>query len=769
VRSWLVRGVVVAMLAGTILLVDGGAASAAPAYQLVSADDAGAPLPGATASATASADGRVVAFAQRTADGCGSSAISVRDRQARKTVSVDNGLFPSITADAGKVAYVSCTDPNVMLWSGSTPAKPVTKGEWHNSSDVIRSLVVSPGGQDVAFTVGPATGAPTALWLAHTDGSSVMKLTLPAGTLGDVALANGSVVFVADGLLYNASTTSPANPTQVVPAVPGGAITGVSVSADGKVMAVANGDGVYAVTDASRTLLTGGALDPSVSPDGSAVAVTMADTSIKIFLLADPTASATAKPIAAGGFRAPVVADRGLEVVFLADKGSAAGGSSADVQLFALGPSLSASSANFGEVGVGTTTTKAVTFTNEGTVTINPTSVGSSNAGEFAIAAAGTTCVTGHPIAVGASCVVQVALTPAAAGARASTLTVTQLDRSWDALAATANLTATAVNGELSADPTTIDFGSVTIGSSASVRSFTVTNSGTLPTTIGTLLVSGGQASEFPLAGGTCAGATLEPAAACTVLVSFKPGAIGERDASMDIGGSSGAAVSVALSGVGADPPRPALTASPTALDFDELVVGAAAAPQTVTVRNSGNVSNTPSVQLGGAEAADFLITTNGCAGRSIGAGSTCTVSIGFNPTAAGARAATLSVAGIGGSSATVRLSGTGRLNPVLAVSPAVVVSGQVVTVAGTNFPAGAVVALTWGVGGPPLAAVADETGSFSLPVVVPPGVGSGTRSLAAVAPPEAATATAAVLVQETGGFEGPVSPAFRNSPAFPP
>ena len=78
-----------------------------------------------------------------------------------------------------------------------------------------------------------------------------------------------------------------------------------------------------------------------------------------------------------------------------------------------------------------------------------------------------------------------------------------------------------------------------------------------MPTTIGTLLVSGGQASEFPLAGGTCAGATLAAGGTCTVSVSFKPGGTGERSASMDVGGSGGAAVSVALSGTGADPPRP--------------------------------------------------------------------------------------------------------------------------------------------------------------------------------------------------------------------
>ena len=50
-------------------------------------------------------------------------------------------------------------------------------------------------------------------------------------------------------------------------------------------------------------------------------------------------------------------------------------------------------------------------------------------------------------------------------------------------------------------------------------------------------------------------------------------------------------------------------------------------------MRNSGNVSNTPDVQLGGAAAGDFVITSNGCAGRSIGAGATCTVSVEFVPT----------------------------------------------------------------------------------------------------------------------------------------
>jgi hypothetical protein len=233
------------------------------------------------------------------------------------------------------------------------------------------------------------------------------------------------------------------------------------------------------------------------------------------------------------------------------------------------------------------------------------------------------------------------------------------------------------------------------------------------------------------------------------------------------VGGSGGAAVSVALSGTGTNPPRPALAASPTALDFGEHVVGSPGAPQTVTVRNSGNVANSPSVQVSGSAAADFTIGSNGCAGHSLAAGASCTVSVDFAPTVAGDRVATLAVTGTGGSSASVGLSGTGRLNPVLTVSPAVIVPGQVVTIGGTNFPAGAAVTLTWNVGGVAASAVADGNGTFSVAAVVPPGLGSGTRTIVVTAPPDASTATASVLVQGLAATAGPTGPAFTNSPAF--
>ncbi len=767
------RALVVAGLAIGGLVIVGATASAAPAYQLIAVDAGGTALAGATTFATASGDGSVVAFSQQDGDGCADhSALWVRNRQAASTAGVGDGHFPSISRTGTLVAFVAC-DGNVAVWQGAVPAKPLPAGNSRRpgTDDTIKSLAVAPDGAHAVFTVGSAAGAvPASLWVVPTDGSAPPAQVAGQGQLDGVAISDKKVFFVAGAKLQSADVVQPAAVTPF-PVEPDGAPVKVSVSADGRTVVTVTSDGKAAVSLDKQAFVavTDKALEPSVAPDGSAVALKMtADSSIRTFSTgAAPAVLSTATPLAAVGFSAPVAADGGREVVFLANPGQAAGGTSTAAQVYGIGPGLSTAPVNFGDVGLGTTTTKAVTFTNDGTATITPTSVTSSNAGEFAIVA-GTTCAIGAPIAVTESCVVQVALTPTAAGARSSTITVAELGTRWDEPAATANLTATAVNGELAADPTSITFGSVTIGSSSSARSFTVTNSGVLPTTIGTLLVSGGQASEFPLAGGTCAGATLQPAGDCTVLVSFKPGGTGTRSASLDVGGSAGAAVSVALSGTGTDPPRPALAVSPTALEFGELVIGSAAAPQSVTVRNSGNVSNSPNVQLGGAAAGDFLISNNGCAGHSISAGATCTVSVEFVPIEAGARGATLSITGSGGSSASVRLSGTGRLNPVMTVSPGVVVPGEITTVVGTNFPDGAAVVLAWDVGGLTVGAVADDTGSFSVAMVVPTSMGGGTRTVVVIAPADASTATASVLVQETGGFQAPAGPAFRASPAFP-
>jgi hypothetical protein len=109
-----------------------------------------------------------------------------------------------------------------------------------------------------------------------------------------------------------------------------------------------------------------------------------------------------------------------------------------------------------------------------------------------------------------------------------------------------------------------------------------------------------------------------------------------------------------ASSGSGGSPA--ALTASPSSVSFGNTVVGQTSAAQTVTVTNPGGTSASIS-QL--AVSGPFAQTST--CGASLGAGASCTVSLQFEPTAAGAASGSLQVTSNAPSSPlTVPLSGTG-------------------------------------------------------------------------------------------------------------
>jgi hypothetical protein len=142
----------------------------------------------------------------------------------------------------------------------------------------------------------------------------------------------------------------------------------------------------------------------------------------------------------------------------------------------------------------------------------------------------------------------------------------------------------------------------------------------------------------------------------------------------------------------------PAVTLAPTSLTFASTTVGVTTAAQLVTVTNSGTAALTlTSETLTGTNATSFLISANTCT-TSLAAEASCTVSVEFKPAAAGALAASLSIAdNATGSPQAVALTGTGAAAaaPILTLSPASIAfpatvtastsAAQVVTVSNTG------------------------------------------------------------------------------------
>ena len=119
----------------------------------------------------------------------------------------------------------------------------------------------------------------------------------------------------------------------------------------------------------------------------------------------------------------------------------------------------------------------------------------------------------------------------------------------------------------------------------------------------------------------------------------------------------------------------PAITATPSSVNFGERTVGTTGTSQTVTVKNTGSASLTVSgTSITGTNGTDFSVESNSC-GTPVAAGASCALSVRFTPGAAGARSASLSVShNAAGGATVIGLGGTGTA-PLLVGAPTNVVA----------------------------------------------------------------------------------------------
>jgi hypothetical protein len=222
--------------------------------------------------------------------------------------------------------------------------------------------------------------------------------------------------------------------------------------------------------------------------------------------------------------------------------------------------------------------------------------------------------------------------------------------------------TATAVPA-MSLNPSTVAFASEPVGTASTSATVTVTNTGSAPLLISSLLTTG----DFNEAD-TCARQTIVQNATCSVQVTFLPGATGTRTGVLTVYGNvAGGQATAALTGVGLPPASIVLT--PAALTFTPTSVGATSNPQFITVSNTGGALaalQTPVV------AGDFVVSASTC-GSSLAANVGCTLSIEFAPTASGSRSGTLTVVDSAGTQV-ASLTGTGTNPATDALTPATLV-----------------------------------------------------------------------------------------------
>ncbi|MEY9877787.1 parallel beta-helix repeat protein [Streptacidiphilus sp. MAP12-33] len=194
--------------------------------------------------------------------------------------------------------------------------------------------------------------------------------------------------------------------------------------------------------------------------------------------------------------------------------------------------------------------------------------------------------------------------------------------------------------------PSALNFGSVATGATSAAQTVTVSNPTSSAAAVSSIATTGDFAQT-----NTC-GSSIAANGSCTVSVTFSPTASGSRTGNLTVN-AGGVTNTTTLSGTGTAP-GPVLGANPGSLSFARTVVGSSAATQTVTLTNSGTSSATVSNV---ATTGDFS-QSNTCSTLAVGA--SCTVTVGFKPTAAGSRTGTLTVTSNANNSPTsVGLTGT--------------------------------------------------------------------------------------------------------------
>ena len=268
---------------------------------------------------------------------------------------------------------------------------------------------------------------------------------------------------------------------------------------------------------------------------------------------------------------------------------------------------------------------QAVTVTNTGNAALTVSSVTSS--GDFNES---DNC-TSAPIAVGASCTVQVSFLPTATGTRTGLLTVY-----GNVAGGQATATLTGIGTAPAAivlTPITVAFPATTVGATSAAINIVIANTGGTVSKLATPMTVG----DFRISANTC-GATLSPGTSCTVGVVFAPVASGTRSGTFSVTDDAGTQVA-ALTGTGTSPATDAL--SVTSLSFPATVLNSASAGQQVTLINSGDVALT--LIAASIASGDFTV-VNGC-GSSLNAHSSCALTVAFAPKSLGAQTGSLAVA----------------------------------------------------------------------------------------------------------------------------
>jgi hypothetical protein len=327
-------------------------------------------------------------------------------------------------------------------------------------------------------------------------------------------------------------------------------------------------------------------------------------------------------------------------------------------------------SANFGGVGVGLSSGQSISISNTGSGTLTVSNI---------TVAGSSFSATGFSLPInltaGQSTSFAAKISPTVAGNVSGSLTITNNSATPSIVVAMTGTGVAPGQPTISVNPTSVSFGSVTVGAPNS-QTILVQNNGT-----GTLTISQATASGtgFSISGLTTP-ATIASGGSTTFSVAFAPTVGGAVSGSVLLtSNAAGSPLTIPLSGTGVVPTF-LLGASTSSVAFGSVAVGSNSS-QGVTLTNNGNST----VTIGTVTATGTGFSASGVtAGQMIGAGQTATLNLAFAPASAATMSGTVKVtSNATNSPISISLSGTGT--QVVAHSVSLSWTASTSTVVGYN------------------------------------------------------------------------------------
>ena len=258
------------------------------------------------------------------------------------------------------------------------------------------------------------------------------------------------------------------------------------------------------------------------------------------------------------------------------------------------------------------------------------------------------------------------------------------------------------------------DLGTTLVGFTSDEWYIAVINTGPTTFTPSEVTVSDGRFAVNQEASTCSLGAPVPPGGDCIVRLTFTPNVPGPAVATLRVAeqGFEAVGVSTIVRGEGGEP---ALRTNPAGADLGRVVVGQLGTELKFDVENISLLpTSVASIGLSGANADQFIITSDSCLNRPLNPRATCSVGVTFAPTNVGRRTALVQISTPTGQYTTMVAAGDAVYEPEVRVGSAQVEAGEDLLVGGEGYPPNTSISILFGDdSGTQMPATTSEDGTF--------------------------------------------------------